>query len=173
MATNFLTIGPTELKSLLSQSATFQSVVGAANAAAALAFIHKHYAEPSDPLPRAIVGWPDDVTLTKATSSNFRMNGSPFLMFEFKVPAMHQGDREAGDDWFLEQTGEILKELLQLVLAGGSLNAVSAEADVIVRMFDRDLTTIGDGDATDITKASDARWGLWLIHIQGVAFGAA
>lgn len=169
---NFLTIGPDKLKTLLSQCAAFQSVTGAANATDALASIAKHYLQPSLALPRALVGWDDGLSLRKGSSSHFQMDGELALMFEFAMPAAQQGDLEAGDDWFLAQTGEILKELGTLILAGGTLNVVEFVADPAIALFDQDLTTIGDDDMVDITKASDARWSKWTLELGGPAFGA-
>ena len=100
------------------------------------------------------------------------MEADLFLTMEFVVPAPHNADKEAGDDWYLETTGEIIKEIGQLILAGGSLNIIEAEAETLVRMFDKDFTTIGDADSTDRIKASDARWSTWLFNLAGVAFGA-
>lgn len=69
-ATGAMGVRASAIKTLLSESSTFQTMVGAANATAALAFIHVVFLEDDDTIPPfAVIGFDGDLTRTVVSSS--------------------------------------------------------------------------------------------------------
>lgn len=106
------------LKWLLAASATFQAVVGAANAQEALAFIYEYAADDTaddngqmkNPRPRAIVN-PGRLEGEKVAYHSFKHAGTVLFALEFPPPASVRGDFGAELHWFAETLAGILADM--------------------------------------------------------------
>jgi hypothetical protein len=118
------------LRQLVADCPTFQSVVGAADRAAALPYVHVPYVSGDDAvgdMPRAVI---DPVgnqwSATRVAEADYSYSGNALLTFEFRIPAAvtaGSADGEAGKDsweWFDDKVGEILHEMLNLSGTGES-----------------------------------------------------
>lgn len=102
------------LEVLLAHSSTFQALTGAANAAAALAFIRQSQAEDrgADALdyPRAIVEAVEESSEQAGTGTR-RRRGALLLSFEAEVPPAHDDTVELQRTWFLDQVRSIQADM--------------------------------------------------------------
>lgn len=159
------------LQTLLSNSATFQSVVGEVTAAAAANHIYKAQAKDdgTQAMPRCVIGAVDR-SITKRGSGSWSMTGNLFLQFEFPVPNAQQADPNAAHDWFLGKMEDIIEEMIVLVDGGtGYLNITEFVEEVAGLPDEVNLSEQGDDDATDITKSAEYWWSFWTVNPGGPA----
>ena len=99
------------IKTMVATSAKFQEITGAANTAAAEAFVHEFAAEPSAALPRAIIdfenideGW---------DTGGFTYNGEIqiLLMYQIPIPDAYQTTHPTQAAWFWAVIGAIRSEM--------------------------------------------------------------
>lgn len=102
------------LEVLLAHSSTFQTLVGAANAAAALAYIRQVQAEDTGAAelvyPRAIVSEIEEESELVGTAT-WRRRGALLLSLEAEIPAASDDTVEMQRDWFLERVRNIQSEM--------------------------------------------------------------
>ena len=103
-----------KLAELVASSATFRTEVGAASAAAALAFIHYPYADDTSDStatkPRCIIGLGQSRDSIKEGTELWVKTGELWLAFEFLVTSGASGDAEELLQ-FANKTGAILAEM--------------------------------------------------------------
>ena len=113
------------LRLLVAECATFQSVVGAADKAAALARVHGVEAtdesgEVPDDWPRAIVelapGFEDELV----SPGNWISRGQLYLTFEFKIPQSDDATTKQQKNWFMLKLNAIRREMKALAGTGES-----------------------------------------------------
>lgn len=110
---------------LVAASTKFQTLVGAASADAALAFIHWPYAPDETPVrPRAIVQPPGMVELAGLGTGTWKEVGSAWLSFEF-LPYSDPPDPKTDIIEFLSQFGEIIDEMMEISRANLASPAVT------------------------------------------------
>jgi hypothetical protein len=111
-ATGVISVPLSALRTMVSQSATFQTWVGAANAAAALASIHMvGLAEADVARPFALVTLGDNWRRTYAGTNRFTMNGELFLVLEGEVDAANVDDFADAEFEFTNTVGGIIEDL--------------------------------------------------------------
>lgn len=111
------------LANLVAASATFRTVVGAANATEALKSIH--WPEASDrldddgrmehPRPRAIIQAGPDHALQRKGPGHWWDRGCLLLTFEFLIPPPQRTNIKDALFWFENQYGAILDEMMDAV----------------------------------------------------------
>lgn len=103
------------LRRLLSESATFQTIVGAGNATDALPYIY--LGEASDDgtqgRPRAIVGSPGGRRLCKTSTTGWKLEGALFVALEFNTDPVASTVQDAYAT-FAQQVEDILDEMATL-----------------------------------------------------------
>lgn len=110
---------------LLSQSAAFQTETGAANAAAALAFITVGIESDDGSAPLVVVDSGDQINITQiAQPSYFQWANSVFLLFRFAVTEAISQDAYYD---FMNVVGNILEDIVEASGAGGVCNITSIE----------------------------------------------
>jgi len=148
---------PYSLKLLVAASSTFQTVVGAANATAALAYIHFPRAEESDSPSWAIVSDEDTpLRREKKGTGYWADEGSLMLSFDFFVPGDNDDTVESSEEWFLQQAGDIISDMEALA---GEGEPVAGQTHLAVLAFvHRDgpweLDTAEFGELPDLDEES-------------------
>lgn len=125
--------GPVEnLRTLIASSASFRTLVGAADAAAAKAHIYC----PSIPAesvlsarPFAMIDQGSAWQVNRISEIASRYSGSLFMLLEADVNTTTYPTDEAAAKWFYKLAGDIINEMLALAGADGQLNVT----DVTVR----------------------------------------
>lgn len=112
------------LRDTLAACATFQALTGAANAAAALAFVH-YVSTTSTTYPFAVVDWGRSASWTKDSggSRNY-MDQEGELVLLLRASVSSSADADEGDEavTFMNTVGAIVGELLVLAGQGGYLD---------------------------------------------------
>lgn len=133
---NILTGPINDGRALLAASTTFQTLVGADDATAALESIFRAGMTPdvAGSRPFALLMQGSQRNLSQNSSSGYANHGSLYLHLEVDVPDDHLGETaakwEAAELWFFGQLGNILNEMLALSQAGGYLAVREAQAIV-------------------------------------------
>lgn len=159
------------LANLVAASTTFRTVVGAANATAALTSIHYPQVDESATWPRAVITTGENYTSRKAGVGSWRRSGGLVLTLEFEVPADQVGVK-AELLWFVTRVDAIIAEMETLAGTGivGSashLNAVEFAARVVAWPEDRAYTPPPDvGGIVPETSTLSRWWSEW-----GVTWG--
>jgi hypothetical protein len=139
-------------RTLLANSASFRTLVGAADVTAALTHIFRAGIPESVLLssrPYALLMQGSQRNLSQNSSDNYANSGSLYLHIEVDVPEAHRGDTpqkwEEAELWFFGQLGTIISEMLVLAQTGGYLavNEVRFIA-VGVRPHPTERETVGD-----------------------------
>lgn len=120
-AESYVAKAPQYLANLVASSETFRAVVGAADQAAAHAFIH--WPETVDRVdedgvmqharPRCLIGPWDAGGLESKGPGDYWDYGTLQLCFEFEVPTVHATSKKAALRWFQNRYGNILMEMMQ------------------------------------------------------------
>jgi len=114
--TGMLSLPLSYLRAAISASSNFQTLVGAANAAAALAYIHVAEYESDTPAPPfAVVAWGDDAQVeatSGGTRDRFTRTGSLIVILRTAVDADHSSQDAAYT--FLNVAGAILNDVMAL-----------------------------------------------------------
>lgn len=123
-ATGILSRPLASLAALVASSDTFQALVDADDADAALASVYYPFADdgvtddgaPLCPHPRAIIGVGGDWRSEEVGVGDWRGTGSLILNFEFLIPLESATEQVRGNDinemlWFLNTVGAILAEM--------------------------------------------------------------
>lgn len=122
--TGYLAVPFAALRATVAASATFQEVVGAADAAEAKLSIYLQLGDdelepnraPEDPKlkhprPRAVVATANDWVRDRKGAAEWQPASSLWLSFEFPIPAEYAGVHNDEALWFLNQVGAILAEM--------------------------------------------------------------
>lgn len=113
----------------LAASATFQALVGAANQAAALAFIEWGETDEhnvAQAMPRAYIDVAGENDWEKVSDTGFLANGRLEMVLEIPTPALYQGaaNRRDARVWFYNNLGGILADMQALAGQAGYLNII-------------------------------------------------
>lgn len=147
------------LGALIAASSTFQSTVGAANAAAALAFIHRWHAATNWSGSRAIIGRDEGAAITKTGTQAWHCNARLFALFEFDEEA-NRADEQAAGNHFAQTVEAILDDMLPL--CGADVSGVQY-LDVVE--FQEEVgPTPGD---PDLNQGVYYWWSVWKITFRG------
>ena len=144
---NLLSLPLTYLRAQLADCPAFQSWVGAANAAAALASIHYVSTTPAtDTPPHAVLGFGRRVAFDRGgvgSFSQFRQDGELALDFYGAVSSLEDADEADEALTFCNAVGEILCELLQRSAGAGFLDFVGLETGPPMRTTEKEERTAG------------------------------
>jgi hypothetical protein len=168
-ATNTLSLCLEYLRASIAASATFRTVVGAADEAAALAFIHKFWADErvsGQGIPRAVVGYAGEQAQRQESNTELVSAGPLWVLFEFPTNPLYASDhRDAGTD-FTNTIGAIFAEM----------NAARiARPDLYLNIENYELTGLDhteQEEATGNTKPSgegveDYWWAEFVVYWEG------
>lgn len=113
----------------LAASPTFQALVGAINAAAALPFIKWGETDEHDAtqaMPRAFIDVAGENDWDKVSDTGFLANGHLEMVLEIPTPTIYQGaaNRRDARVWFYNNLGGILSDMQGLAGQAGYLNII-------------------------------------------------
>ncbi len=116
------------LRTLVANCSSFQSWTGAANAAAAEAFIHLVNL-PDDSLvrPYVLIDFNDKWKSQKVAEFQFEKRGELYLLFEDDVAVANQASEADAVFDFMNNVGAVLEEMMSLSGQNGYLNLVEIE----------------------------------------------
>lgn len=111
------------LRAMVAASETFQDATGAADATAALDFVSIGMADDtaSGP-PRAVIRWPEEVSIARVSRLGQNWSASILLTFEFPTDTDNAGRFEDAYTAFCNQVGEVIREILALTGRPGFLD---------------------------------------------------
>lgn len=142
-------------RTLLAGSATFQTLVGAADAAAALALINRDVRKPKTggddgdeltfPLARV---WADDYSRKNAAIGTWPTGGTLRLMIVAEAPDAYDDDPDWGEAWMSNVLGGIVDDMTSLVATGGYLYAREITQGHPEQQSKDDATPVWRGDIT-------------------------
>jgi hypothetical protein len=154
------------LKLLIANSATFQTMVGAANATDAQAFIHRSYHTPSALVPPRvlILNTSDGSEMARRNVSINHWRSDMRLMTSWEILTAVQSDADVEEEAIIQTIGDIISDMEADVTSGstvGGLNPLYAVGFSIdygpdrIPFEERDQATSGD-----LTKA------LWVVGLE-------
>ena len=116
------------LRYLVAGTATYQDVVAAGDAAEARESVYLAAADDEDETqqpPRAIISQSGKslfMEMVSEVTNNYQIEGRACLTFEFRVPEDCGGSIEEQHNWFWDQCGNIIHEMMELSGAGESVS---------------------------------------------------
>lgn len=163
------------LAAAVANSAAFRSVVGAASATDALAFIHYPSADESETAwPRAIITPTNRYNSSKAGVGTHKRRGSLLLTLEFEVPEEAGADTETEQlTWFATKVDAILSELEAVAGTGisGSASFLNiVEIDLLEGPWQEPMEEIEPPDVGGAVPETTRRpqwWAVFTITWQG------
>ena len=107
---------------LVASSSTFQTLVGAADAAAALNSVYYPWADDDDTYPRAVVHYMQRsrVRVGPPVGQRFKATDNYLVAFEFEIPDAEAGSTKDQWSWFNKKTDDIWGEMEILAGTGSS-----------------------------------------------------